>query len=175
MAYRYSPIHRALHWLTAAAILAQAVLGLWIAQFEPEDEAFKLLLYYVHENIGFTLLPLTLFRLWLRRRQPRAPLPESTPALIHLAASANHAALYLALLVMPILGAWATTAWGFPFAWLDVVPIPSPFGKSDAWAPVLSFLHWLGAILLAIAVLAHIAGALYHGLVRRDGVLRRMI
>lgn len=175
MAYRYSPMHRAFHWLTAAAVLAQAVLGIWITQFGPKNEAFKYLLYDIHENIGFTLLPITLWRLWLRRRRPPAPLPENTPAVIEFAAMANHASLYLALIGMPILGVLATAAWGFPFKWFGLLPIPSPFGASEYWAPVFSYLHWLGAIALGLAVFAHIGGALYHGLIRRDGVLQRML
>lgn len=175
MAYRYSLTHRTLHWLTAAAVLAQAVLGIWITQFEPANQAFKFLLYNIHENIGFTLLPVTLFRLSLRWRDPPAPLPDGTPAIIEFAAMANHASLYLALIGMPILGVLATAAWGFPFKWLGLLPIPSPFGVSEYWAPVFSYLHWLGAIALGLAVLAHVGGALYHGLVRRDGVLQRMV
>lgn len=175
MAYRYSPAHRTIHWLTALAILAQAVLGIWITEFEPAEQAFKLRLYLIHENIGFSLLPLTLFRLWLRRRNPPASLPAGTPKLIHFAATANHVSLYLALLGMPILGVLATAAWGFPFSWLGIIPIPSPFGKSEFWAPIFSMLHWLGAIALGLAVLAHIGGALYHGLIRRDGVFQRMV
>lgn len=175
MGFRYRPAHQALHWLTALAVLAQAVLGIWITQFEPVNKAFKFLLYDIHENIGFTLLPITLIRLWMRRRHPPAPLPENTPAFIEFAAMANHGALYLALIGMPILGVLATAAWGFPFSWLGLLPVPSPFGKSEYWAEIFSYLHWLGAIALGLAVLAHIGGALYHGLIRRDGVLQRMI
>ncbi len=175
MPYRYHPAHRALHWLTAMAILAQAVLGIWITQFEPAEEGFKYLLYGIHENIGFSLLPITLIRLWLRRQHPPAPMPAGTPALISFAAGANHLALYLALLGMPLLGVLATAAWGFPFAWLGIIPIPSPFGKSEFLAPIFSTLHWLGAIALGLAVLAHIGGALYHALLRRDGVFQRMV
>jgi cytochrome b561 len=175
MEWRYSPTARALHWLTVAAILAQFGLGMWLAYAAPEEMAFKLRLYALHENIGFTLLPITLFRLWHRHRHPPAPLPEDLPPAMRLAAHANHAALYLALLGLPLLGVWATAAFGFPFAWLGVIPIPSPFGKNEALAPLLKTLHALGAWLLGLAILAHVGGALYHGLVRRDGILRRML
>jgi cytochrome b561 len=175
MGYRYGLAHRIIHWLTVLAVLAQFVLGLWMTQFEPANEDFKFLLYDIHENVGFTLLPITLLRLWLRRRNPPAALPAGTPALIHFAANANHAALYLALIGMPILGVLATTAWGFPFAWFGIVPIPSPFGKSEFWAPIFSYAHWLGAIALGLAILAHIGGALFHALIRRDGVFQRMV
>lgn len=175
MPFRYASPARALHWLTVAAILAQFVLGIWITTFEPKHAPFKFLLYAVHENIGFTLLPVTLFRLWFRWTHTPAPLPPGTSGLIILAAHANHAALYLALLGMPILGLLATSAWGFPFTWLGIIPIPSPVGKSDMLAPIFSLLHFIGAWLLGLAILAHVGGALFHGLIRRDGVLQRML
>ena len=175
MPFRYHLIARVLHWVTVVAILAQFILGIWITAFEPKAEPFKLLLYAIHENIGFTLLPLTLCRLWFRYSRPPAPLPPETSTLIRFAAHTNHTVLYLALIGMPILGVLATSAWGFPFTWLGVVPIPSPFGKNDYWAPIFSQLHFIGAWLLGLAILAHIAGALFHGLVRRDGVLQRML
>ena len=175
MAYRYRPAARALHWLTVIAILAQGVLGIWITQFEPADEKTKFLLYDIHENIGFSLLPITLLRLAIRLANPPAHLPAGIPRMLRLAAHANHAALYLLLITMPIIGFLATNAWGFPFVWLKLIPIPSPIGRHETWAPLLSTAHWLTAIALGLAILAHLGGVLYHTLIRRDGVVRRML
>ena len=94
---------------------------------------------------------------------------------MRLAAHANHAAMYLALLLMPLLGACATTAWGFPFKYLGLVIIPTPFGKNEVLAPILSDLHFLVAMALGLAILAHVGGALFHGVIRRDGVMQRML
>ena len=66
MAYRYSPVALWLHWLTAALVLAMIVVGIWMTYFEPKDEAFKFLLYDVHESVGAALFVLVLVRL-LRR------------------------------------------------------------------------------------------------------------
>lgn len=175
MEFRYGPTARALHWGTALAMLAQFVLGGWITWFEPADEAFKFRLYDIHENIGFTLLPLTVWRLFHRIGHPPAPLPEDLPAIMRLAAHANHAALYLALIFMPLIGLCATTAWGFPFKYLGLIPIPMPFGKYEALAETFSQLHFWGAVALGLAILAHAGGALYHAVVRKDGVMRRML
>jgi len=175
MPFRYNAPARALHWITVLAMVAQIVLGIWITTFEPKDESFKFLLYNIHENIGFTLLTLTLYRLWYRRTHPPAPLPADLPAMMRFIAHANHAALYLALIGMPILGVLATSAWGFPFKWLGILPIPSPFGKNEALAPIFSQFHFIGAWLFVIAILGHVGGALFHGFIRRDGVLQRMI
>jgi len=42
-------------------------------------------------------------------------------------------------------------------------------------ADILSALHWYGAALLLILIATHLCGVLYHGTIRRDGVLRRML
>ena len=175
MEFRYSPTARALHWATALAMLAQFILGGWIVWFTPEDEAFKFRLYDIHENIGFTLLPLTVWRLFHRSRHKPAPLPEDLPAVMQLAAHANHLALYLGLFFMPLIGLCATTAWGFPFKYLGLVTLPTPFGKNEALGEVFSQLHFWGAVAMGLAILAHVGGALFHAAVRKDGVMRRML
>jgi len=175
MAYRYRPAARALHWLTAAAVLAQFVFGIWITQFGPKDEPTKFLLYDIHENIGFSLLPITLLRLAIRLANPPAHLPAGIPRMLRFAAHANHAALYLLLIIMPIIGLLATNAWGFPFVWLKLIPIPSPIGRHETLAPLLSTAHWLTSLALGLAILAHLSGVFYHTLIRRDGVLHRML
>jgi cytochrome b561 len=175
MAYRYPTAARALHWLTAALLVAMFVLGAWITAFEPKDEAFKLLLYDIHESTGIALFAIVLLRLLRRLGNPPAPLPSRLPAVLRFAAHANHGLLYLMLLVQPVLGFLATNAWGFPVTWAGLVPIPSPIAHDERIAPVLSTLHWYGALTLLVLIGAHLSGAAYHGLIRRDGVVQRML
>jgi cytochrome b561 len=171
---RYTITARVLHWLTALALLALGILGVWIGWAAPEDEVLKLRLYALHENIGLLLWPVTLFRLAWRSRHPPPPeLPQ--PAPLRLAAHANHVALYGLLLTMPVIGWLATTAWGFPPVLLGILPLPSPLGTNEALAPGLTSLHGWMALCLGLLVLVHAGAALvWHGLIRRDGLLRRM-
>ncbi len=175
MAYRYPPLARWMHWLTAALVLTMVVLGVWMTYFEPKDEAFKFLLYDVHQSIGVVVFLLVLLRLLRRLANPPAPLPRHVPAHFRFAAHGNHALLYAVLLIQPVIGFLDTNAWGFPLVWARLVPIPSPIGKNDAWAPILSDLHWYGAALLVLLIGAHLCGAFYHGVIRRDGVVQRML
>jgi cytochrome b561 len=175
MAYRYPPAARWLHWITAALVLAMITLGLWITWFEPKDEAFKYLLYDIHESIGVALFVLVLIRLFRRLANPPAPLPSHVPGLFRFAARTNHALLYAVLLIQPVIGFLATNAWGFPLRWARLVEIPSPIGKNDAFAPILSSLHWYGAVALVLLIGAHLGGAFFHGVIRRDGVVQRML
>jgi cytochrome b561 len=172
---RYTRTARWLHWSTVAALLIVATLGVWIGWAAPEDEALKLRLYNIHESIGLLLWPLTLFRLcWRWGHKPPPALPQ--PAVLNAVARAVHAALYAMLLTMPVVGFLATNAWGFPLRIFGLIPVPSPLGREEAWAPLLTALHGWMALGLGLLVLAHAGAALvWHGAIRRDGLLRRML
>jgi cytochrome b561 len=111
---RYDATSRLLHWATVALVLAAAGLGLWIAHARPEEEAFKLRLYTLHESIGATIGLATLVRLAWRLGHPPPPLPADMPGALKAAARINHAAFYLWLLTMPVVGFVATNAGGSP-------------------------------------------------------------
>jgi cytochrome b561 len=172
---RYTRTARLLHWLTVAMLLAIAPLGLWLGWAMPEDEALKLRLYLLHESLGFLVLPLTLLRLFWRWRHPPPPGGPRQPVALARLAEANHAALYALLLVQPVLGMLATSAWGFPPSLFGLLPLPVLIGEDQALAPILTSLHGWAALLLGLLVLLHAGAALvWHGLIRRDGLLRRM-
>jgi cytochrome b561 len=175
MPERYTATERALHWLVALLVLVQVVLGVWITAFEPKDQGFKFLLYDIHENTGFTILLLMLFRLGWRLTHPWLPLPADLPPALKLAARANHTAFYVLLIAQPIVGFLATNAWGFPFRYLKLIPIPSPVGRSEALAPTLSAIHAGIAWALVALVAMHVSAALWHQFVRRDGTLGKML
>lgn len=173
-ARRYVAGARWLHWVMALLIAAVASLGIWVASFEPTDEAFKFGLYNVHESLGVTVFALALLRLAVRRANPPPPLPHGTPAVVRIAAGLSHASLYALMLAMPLIGFLTANAWGFPLSWFGLFPIPSPIGRNEAAAPLLSTLHWIGALALGAIVAAHLLGTAYHVLIRRDRLLDRM-
>lgn len=172
---RYAASSRWLHWLTALLLAVIIPAGIWIRYFEPADQAFKMRLYNVHESLGVLVFLLVLLRVVNRRLHPPPPLPQDMPAAMRLAAHATHIGLYALLLLMPLTGFLATNAWGFPLSVFNVLPIPSPLGKDEALAKVLSFLHWCGAIAIGLLILGHLAGVVHHTFIRRDGLLRRML
>jgi len=57
---------------------------------------------------------------------------------------------------------------------LDALGIPSLVPRSDAISGVAESVHVSAWIVLVAFILVHAAAALYHGIVRRDGVLWRM-
>jgi len=175
MPYHYPITARWFHWITVILLIVLATVGIWATSFEPKDEALKNLLYDIHESTGVVLFVIVALRLLHRLANPPVPLPSRLPHTVRFAARTNHALLYALLLVQPMIGFLATNAWGYPVTWAGLVRIPSPIGHDETIAPFLSKAHEWGAIVFAALVAAHVAGAAYHGLIRRDGVLRRMI
>ncbi|MFH5926384.1 cytochrome b [Roseomonas xinghualingensis] len=172
---RYDTASRTFHWVTVALVLATIALGLWIAHARPEEEAFKLTLYNIHESIGVTIWIITLARLAWRLGHPAPPLPAELPRAIRIAARANHSAFYLWLLTMPLVGFLATNAWGFPLRWFGLIPLPDPVGKNIPLAETLTAIHRLMAWTLGAMIVLHVFAALWHQAVRRDGTLRKML
>jgi cytochrome b561 len=173
---RYAPALRFIHWLTAILILGMFIVGGWIVYFDPGDGPFKETLYTLHESTGVAIWLLVLLRIVVRLTTGAPKLPADVPAVIRAAATANHIALYAVLLLQPIIGFCDSNAWGSPVKWYGLFVLPSPIGKQpDPVAQSLSDLHWWGALALLVLLAAHIGGAAYHGLVRRDGVTRHMM
>lgn len=172
---RYNGIARLLHWVTAALMAVVIALGLTLGWGPELPMAAKMVIYNIHESIGLVLLVLTLIRLAWRRAHPPPPLDPGLPAAQRFAAHANHAGLYVLLIVMPVTGFLATNAWGFPLTWFYLIPVPSPIGRSEAWAPVLQAIHNWSALGIVLLIGMHVAAALFHHLVRRDDTLRRML
>jgi len=162
----------ALHWLLAMALAVSFSVGLYMADlpFSPQ----RLKLYNWHKWAGVTILALSIARLlWRLTHRPPAELPM--PAWQARASHFTHSALYLLFFAVPLVG-WAySSAAGFPVVWFGVLPLPDfvPVDKSlaDAIKP------WHGALAWALAALAvlHVAGALKHQFIDRDGLLARML
>ena len=91
-----------------------------------------------------------------------------------IAAHAVHRAFYVLFFAVPLAG-WAySSAAGFPVVWFGVLPLPDWVPVDRAWAEVLKATHKAAASALALLVLVHVAAALKHHLIDRDGLLQRM-
>ncbi len=172
---RYSRLLRWLHWIIAGLVAAMFLLGIWIAYFAPSADAFRHRLYNLHESTGITVLALMSARLAARLVLGAPPWPDTMPRLARRAAACNHALLYAALLAQPVLGFLDANAAGAPLIWYEWFRIPSPIGRQPHAAAVMwADAHWWGAVVLGLAIALHLSGAAYHGLLRRDGIVRRM-
>lgn len=174
---RYTRIAMLLHWVLAVAILGAFAVGLYV-----DDLPFslrKLQLINWHKWAGVTILALSVLRLlWrLTHRPPALPpaVQRAMPGWQTAAYHATHHLLYLLFFVVPLAG-WAySSAKGFPVVWFGVLPLPDLVGKDEALAHTLKQVHALGAYALVGLVALHVAAALKHHVVDRDGLLERML
>lgn len=168
---RYRPAARVLHWMVAAMLALVWPLG-FVIEFVKEE--VKLTFYLVHESFGFLILLTMLARSAVRWMTPPPP-PVAMPDWERRLADGVHMALYVALIVQPILGFLATNAHGFPFSLFGVIPIPSPIGKSPDIAPYFSVAHFAVGWTILLLVVLHVGGALRHHVLRKDPTIYRMI
>lgn len=169
----YSAVARALHWTTAAIVLFQIPAGILMANM-PEGPTQDLL-FHLHRSFGLLLIPIMAVRLAYRLTHTVPPLPDDIPPLQRLAARTTHGLLYAVLVVQPILGWVATSAYRAPVLFFWLFELPPIWPEDRALSDVLFTGHrWLG-IALALLLAGHIGAALFHHFVRRDTVLMRML
>jgi cytochrome b561 len=165
---RYSSVAILLHWAIAVALAFQLALGFAM----PKDES-GFALYQLHKSVGITILLLTLARLaW---RVMRRPPPAVEGGFQGFLAKAVHTLLYVFMIGMPLTG-WAmvsTDPLNIPTILYGAVPwphLPLPAGLNALFEDTHALLAWMGLALIAL----HIAGALRHQWLIKDGLLRRM-
>ncbi len=176
--FRNSPdtwgaVARSLHWLIAALILAQFVIGS-IAE-EMKLTPAKLDLFVWHKSIGVTVLLLALLRLaWRLGNPPPAP-PADTPRWEQRLAASAHLAIYVLVFAVPVSGWWVSDASRVPFKAFFAVPMPDFIATDRALQEAAAEVHEALTQALLLVVVVHIAAALRHHFLLRDDVLRRML
>ena len=165
--HRFTLLQRLLHWLMAACIVAMLFIGVgMVSTITPK----YLPLTSIHKTLGVALLVLVLIRLALRLYYGAPPLPADLPWTMKLGAKLSHQALYGLMIVMPLLGLGMLWAAAYPVVLYGGIRIPALLSQSDRLHTLLWNAHfYLGFAFFAL-VLLHLAAALFHALIRRDGV-----
>ena len=163
---------RVLHWTMAALILAMLFIGVGMVATVSEKHQWLLA---IHKPLGVAILLLAIVRLIVRLRNPPPPLPADLPALRKLAAHLSHWLLYALMIAMPLIGWAMLSAGGYPVMLGSSLRLPAILPENALVFAWLRTAHGVLAYLLFLTFLAHMGAALYHGLIRRDGVLRSMV
>ena len=114
-------------------------------------------------------------RIFVRFATRQPPLPADLPGWQVLAAKASHLLLYGLMLILPLLGWAMISAAGDPVTLVGAVQLPAIVPANAALFAFLRKAHGYLAYLLFLTVLLHLAAALFHAWVRRDGVLQSML
>ena len=168
---RYHPLLVTLHWLLALMLLGGLVMGNFVLAATPNDDPFKLISLRMHMGAGIAILVLMLIRLVVRLVTAKPPEADIGNPLLNMLGRLTHWLLYLVVIALAASGLATANMAGLP---------PIVFGGSgDPLPPDFAAFpprgaHGALAALLGLLLLGHVAAALYHQYVRRDGLFGRM-
>ncbi len=154
----YSMVHKVLHWIVAAVIIEQLLLGEYMSDawraFERSADVSGLSSPVVLFHIwgGLSVAAFAAWRLWLRWANGVPEAPKAESAVMKFAANATHVVLYVLMFLVPLSGA---------VAYFGVVEPAGDF-------------HQLMKPALIVLVGLHVVGALYQHFWLKSDVLRRM-
>lgn len=172
MVSRYSTAAMAMHWLAALMILCALVMGITMTSLDMSPARLKL--YNWHKWLGISILVLSAVRLLWRTIHPP---PGEVPMGIwqRKAARWTHGSLYVLFFAVPLSGWMYSSASGFPVVVFGLIPLPDLVAPDKVLAPVLKQAHEALALALGALVVLHVAAALKHQFMDRDGLLSRML
>ncbi|MDM7458183.1 MAG: cytochrome b/b6 domain-containing protein [Paracoccus sp. (in: a-proteobacteria)] len=172
----YGSVARIFHWLTAGLILANIAIGLVATRIPLEQTALKFGTFSIHKTLGIAAFAVALARTGWAMTQTR-PAPMHPERRVETAlAETVHWLLYGAMVLVPLTGwiqhaaseGYARILWPFGQG-LPLIP------RSPELAGAMGALHHIFVLVLMGAIALHVAGALKHALIDRDGVLARML
>jgi cytochrome b561 len=170
----YDGTAQAVHWLVAALAVIAVPLG-WAIAVAPRNTPQRDLILLLHRSVGLVILAAMVFRTGWRWHHPPPPLPPVLPRLEIAVARLTHFVLYLFLILMPLAGYLNAAAAGHAVDFFGVVSIPPLLPENDRLSQVAIAIHLVGQYPLYVFVALHIAGALFHGAIRRDGIVERIL
>lgn len=153
---------KTLHWATAVLVLIMLYGGFTLSR-----ETATL-------HFGTGLVVLVLMVIWLAvRRASVRPAYTPMPRWQEIAAKATHHGLYACVTLQPIFGLlMVATSKGEPVAY-GVIPLK--IAQNDTINEIGHVLHGVNGFIIAGLVGLHILAVLYHQIVLKDNLVKRML
>ena len=172
-AVRYKPIVVWIHWITAALVVAQVVVGFTFAEFMERGPS-RTEVFAWHKTIGATILVLALVRLAVRLLNPPPPYPTDFPKWERFLAVWNHRLFYVLLIALPLTGLAAVSGRAedgtVPLLFGLALPAIPGIGKENGFGDV----HVVLVFTTLALVVLHVGAALYNQFGSSTNVADRM-
>ena len=171
---RYAALSQFLHWFMALGLIVAFVMGAVMTDIKGISP-LKLKLYNWHKWLGVVLWALCLLRwVWRFVKRPPAP-PQGMSALQKNMATGMHYLLYMAMFTVPLTGYFYSLAAGYPVVLFGMIELPVLIPKTLDWAEPLKEIHEISTKVLLGLTGMHVAAALWHQWILRDGLIWRIL
>ena len=167
-ATRYNSVARGFHAVLAVLVIGNIAGGL-LGESLPETWN----VIPLHKSMGLLILLLSVGRVLWRftwKTPPYRPMLRPYELML---AKIVHMTFYALILIMPLTG-WIFSSAGKYGAAFFGIPVTLPVNKNDAIAGLSREAHEILGFAFAALVILHVAAALRHHFILKDGVLRRM-
>jgi cytochrome b561 len=154
----------------AAMILS--MLGIGVAMVASLGDYHTLV--SIHRPLGFAILLLVVVRFVNRLVNTPPPLPEAMSRAERRIATASEYTLYGLMFALPLVGWGMLSAAHYPIVFWGSLRLPEILPHSITLYATLRATHTVLAYLFFLTFVAHLAAILFHTLIVRDGIWKRM-
>jgi cytochrome b561 len=167
---QFTVFSRLLHWTMAAMVLTMLCIGVTMIV----SLANYYVLLSIHRPLGIAILILVVIRFVNRLLNRPPPFPATMARAERLAATASELTMYGLMFVLPLVGWGMLSAARYPIALYGSLHLPFILPHDAMLYAVLRKAHTILAYLFLLTILAHFGAVLFHTLIVRDGILKRM-
>jgi cytochrome b561 len=167
---QFAAFSRLLHWTMAAMVLTILCIGVAMVA----SLANYHVLVSIHRPLGIAILILVVVRFVNRLLNPPPPFPATMSRAERLAATASELTMYGLMFVLPLVGWGMLSAARYPIVLYGSLHLPNILPHNAMLYAVLREAHTILAYLFFLTFLAHFGAILFHTLIVRDGMFKRM-
>jgi len=170
---RYDRVAAWLHWGIGLLLLAEIAFGFLLDEIAPRGTPARAGVINLHKSVGIVIGVLIIVRIAWRLGHAPPPWPATMSLRRQRAARLGHLLLYACMVVAPLAGYLGSNFSKHGVRFFGVAL--APWGPD--WPAAYSFLvglHDASTYLLLALTIGHVAMALKHGLIERDGIFARI-
>ena len=168
---QFAAFSRLLHWTMAVMVLTMLCIGVAMVVSLGNYHV----LVSIHRPLGIAILILVVVRFVNRLLNPPPPFPATMSRAESLVATASEFAMYGLMFVLPLVGWGMLSAARYPIVLVGSVHLPFILPHDARLYSVLRMAHTLLAYVFFLTFIAHFGAILFHTLIVRDGMLKRMV
>ncbi len=167
---QFTAFSRLLHWTMAAMVLTMLCIGVGMVVSLRNYH----MLISIHRPLGIAILILVVIRFVNRLLNPPPPFPATMARAERLAATASEFMMYGLMFTLPLVGWAMLSAARYPIVLFGSLYLPNIVPHNPLLYAALRKSHTILAYLFFLTFIAHFGAILFHTLIVRDEILKRM-